>query len=182
MSNEQPPPTGDGDCFPVAFNLVLAGDERMRLCHGTVVRSTDGLAHQHAWVESTETYDVPLYDGTGTMPVRHTQAYDKANGNDHELPADLYRKIGKAMDVHEYTADQARVLALSTGHYGPWHDHDEWDDLPVSYASTIPRWMLTRARIDYDDPEMSADALVASWVENMMCNASDQATEEGNRP
>jgi len=174
-------PQGNGDCFVVAFNLVVnANDDRQRLCHGTVVREYDRLAHQHAWVEETDTYDVPVQDGSDTIPIRHTQAFDKANGHNVELPADLYRKLGKASDVVEYTREQAMALAIETGHYGPWHDHDPWDDLDVNYVSTIPRWMLTAARLDYEDPTMTADELVGAWVENMMCNATDAANETGD--
>ena len=47
-------------------------------------------------------------------------AVDRANGNDAELPADFYRKLGQAYDVAEYTRDEAAALAARTGHYGPW--------------------------------------------------------------
>jgi hypothetical protein len=140
MSNHPPPEVADGDCFPTAFRLLREGDESMRLCHGTVVRSTDGRHHSHAWVESTRTYDVPVLDTDQTMAVTLTTAIDKANGNDIEMPATVYRKIGQAHDVVEYVRTDAMRLAVQTGHFGPWHD--DLDDDP---APTVPmRRPITR--------------------------------------
>lgn len=115
--------TGTGDCYPTAYRLAT---ERpgYRLCHGDVVGQggIDGVVHGHAWVEMTETRAVPLHDWSGTVDVSVTVAIDRSNGNDITMPAEMYRKLGRAANVVEYDADEAMVMALRTGHYGPWHD------------------------------------------------------------
>lgn len=107
-----------GDCFPVAFRLLFDNADYL-LCHGTVVRQEDGLHHQHAWVERTVTTMFPMLDGT-EVPLVITTAIDRSNGLDVELPADFYRKLGQAYDVSVYTYAQASILAINSGHYGPW--------------------------------------------------------------
>lgn len=107
-----------GNCFPVAFRLCC--DHGYILCHGTVKRPDDGLRHAHAWVEHTDTYDVPLHDGSGTVEVELTVAIDKSNGHDMTLPVEVYHRVGRTEDVERYTRDQAMRLAVQTGHYGPW--------------------------------------------------------------
>lgn len=110
-----------GDCFVVAFKLVLDHEE-YTLCHGTVVRHTDGLHHGHAWCEYTITHDVPVHGTTDTMPMSLTLAVDKSNGLDVTLPAALYRRAGEVYDVAEYDQVTAAAHALRTKHYGPWEE------------------------------------------------------------
>lgn len=106
--------SGTGDCFSVAFNLVH-DNPSWTLCHGSVVRDEDGLHHSHAWVERDEVVEFPNYG-----PVRMRVVVDRANGNDCELPAEFYRKLGGAYDVTEYECMEAMRLAVRSGHYGPW--------------------------------------------------------------
>jgi hypothetical protein len=108
-----------GNCAQVAFDLV-AEHRTWVLCHGTVVRQEDGLAHFHAWVERTAVQYIPLHDGSDVMAVVVTTAIDRSNGHDVELPAEYYRKVGQAHDVTEYEWSEALTLATTTGHYGPW--------------------------------------------------------------
>ena len=57
-----------------------------------------------------------------------------------------------------------------------------WEEIPVTVAVTIPRWMIEFGRIEYGDPEMTAQDLVLLWVENMETNTYDIARDEGRLP
>jgi hypothetical protein len=103
-----------GDCFVVAFGLCQ--EHGWTLCHGLVVRPSDGVAHPHAWAERTEHTARSLVDGETSWRL----AVERSNGHDAELPAAFYRNVGKAHDVREYTPEQARMLAHEAGHFGPW--------------------------------------------------------------
>ena len=59
---------------------------------------------------------------------------------------------------------------------------DLWEEVPVTYVGTIPRWMIDWAKSEYDDPNMTADNLVAMWVENMQENTYDVARDDGTLP
>ena len=59
---------------------------------------------------------------------------------------------------------------------------DPWENLPVVYKGTIPRWMLDNARVECDEPHMTVDELVSMWIENMEQNAYDIARDEGTLP
>lgn len=106
----------DGDCFVVAFKLC--DENEWMLCHGTVTRAADGVRHEHAWVEVRGKLSVPV-DGR-VVEVPSVLAVDRANGHDVTLPALAFRNLGQISDVVEYTPDEARALALQTGHFGPW--------------------------------------------------------------
>lgn len=112
----------DGDCFSVAWRIVFDSDDpTVRLVHAVVTGQgpIDGVRYDHAWVERIEAIDASsLGVGEVGLPV----AVDRSSGKDVELPAALYRTVAAADDIHEYTRDEAMVLALSTGHYGPWHE------------------------------------------------------------
>jgi hypothetical protein len=112
-----------GDCFIVAFKLALK--HGWTLCHGTVVRPADGLHHQHAWCEGAETRTIASYmHGLREYTYTDTYATDRSNGNDVTIHASLYRNLGRAHNIVEYTPDEARAHALRTGHYGPWEVGD----------------------------------------------------------
>lgn len=50
----------------------------------------------------------------------YTEAVDESNGKDILMNAAVFRNIGRATDVQEYTREEAMRLAVETGHYGPW--------------------------------------------------------------
>lgn len=106
--------SAEGDCFVVALGLVRE-NPTWRLCHGTVVRDIDGLAHAHAWCEYDEVIEFPNFG-----PATTTIAVDRSNGNDVAFPAAFYRKVGRAHDVVEYESTEACRLAVRHRHYGPW--------------------------------------------------------------
>jgi len=98
-----------GDCFVVAFQYVFdhRADDRVRLCHGLPVgtgKANMGERFDHAWVE------------VGDLVI------DKSNGNDVMVTREFYYRIGRIVpdSVDRYTAREAAMLALESGHYGPW--------------------------------------------------------------
>lgn len=104
---------GMGNCYQAAGTLMLNAD-RLGLRNPTVIHATctgqgpiKGQAFGHAWLEA---------DGPGHMRM----VYDYASGNRVQLPAELYRRMGEARDIHQYDATAARVQMMRTGHYGPW--------------------------------------------------------------
>lgn len=110
-----------GDCFEVAGRQALR-DGSLVLVHGTVLCTTEGgtarigQRHSHAWVEQAQ--HLPHPQGGG--PFEFWTCVDQANGHDVELPRGFYYKMGHVEDVQRYTPDQARVLMVRTGHWGPW--------------------------------------------------------------
>ena len=59
---------------------------------------------------------------------------------------------------------------------------DPWEEINVEVHVTVPRWMVDLARKEYDDPTMTADDLVAMWIENMEANTYDCARDDGTMP
>lgn len=116
---------GEGDCYPVAWKMVTGNpldhdsEGELTLCHGMVVGQgpIEGMAHSHAWVERT---DMVAFPGHAEYPA--VTCIDHANGNDIELPQQLYYKVGQVTDVHRYDRLEAMTNAARTRHYGPWHD------------------------------------------------------------
>jgi hypothetical protein len=106
---------GDGDCYVVAYELVVDHPDTYLLCHGwpTGQGPIAGLVHGHAWVEyETDGYPIVV---------------ERSNGHDLELPADLYYAIGHINPDHivRYTAQEARAAAVEHGTYGPWNGEPE---------------------------------------------------------
>ncbi len=125
-------PQGQGDCFPTAYRvareLAEGEDCEVVIAHGRPIFQQEGHPHHgqrywHAWVELTQHLQVPTPDGS-TIPVTLTQAIDKSNGNDMEIPLVVFYKVGQlgAADVRRYSVEQAQVLMLRHGQYGPWED------------------------------------------------------------
>jgi hypothetical protein len=102
-----------GNCFPAAYRLVDKADElglvNAKVCQGTCTPRSGPLkdvSYDHAWVEA----ETPF----GKL------AYDYSSHNKVQMSAEEYRGLGRLSNVKEYDADQMRVQALRTGHYGPW--------------------------------------------------------------
>ena len=112
---------GKGDCFEVAGRMVLH-DRDLVLCHGVATGQggIEGVRFWHAWCERT--FQVPFPDLT-TRPM--VMAVDHANGTVVELPVGVYLKVGDIREVFRYTAEEASVLMLRTGHWGPWVE--DWE-------------------------------------------------------
>jgi hypothetical protein len=93
--------TATGDCYVVAAKLVAM--EKVYpdylVCHGEATGRHEiaGVRFGHAWIEGE----------LGSMgPV----VFDFSNGGNHIVPRE------------RYTAQEAIVLMLRTGHYGPWDE------------------------------------------------------------
>lgn len=57
---------------------------------------------------------------------------------------------------------------------------DPWEQITVTITTSIPRWMLDNAREDYGP--LSAEDVVAAWIENMEANTYDCARDDGRLP
>jgi hypothetical protein len=107
--------TATGDCYVVAAKLVAM--EKVYpdylVCHGEATGRHEiaGVRFGHAWIEGE----------LGSMgPV----VFDFSNGGNHIVPRERYYEMGEIdpESVRKYTAQEAIVLMLRTGHYGPWDE------------------------------------------------------------
>jgi hypothetical protein len=113
MRNPSTHERGMGNCYPAAYRLVDNAAE-LGLVHAVVCQGTcnprtgplKGTSYSHAWVEA----ETPF----GRL------AYDYSSHNKVQMPADLYRGLGRLTDVTEYDAEAMHTEVLRTGHYGPW--------------------------------------------------------------
>ena len=100
---------GEGDCYIAALSALFALPPQVdvRLVHATVTGQgpLEGQRLGHAWIEIEKQF-----------------AIDMSNGRIVALPAEQYREIGQASDVHEYTPDEAQTFSVTTGHAGPWEN------------------------------------------------------------
>lgn len=112
-------PQGDGDCYRVAVDVLIAltpedaflrrsVDNGAVLVHGYPrLRSdfVDGYPrYGHAWVE------------VGDVVI------DRSNGCDTAIPRDLYYALGciEESSCHRYTLREAVAKLEQYRHYGPW--------------------------------------------------------------
>jgi hypothetical protein len=116
-------PQGTGDCYHVAADLVVwtaefEHDETARICHAYVTHPERGYRHSHAWVETTQVYELPEWP----HPIISTVCYDRSNGHNVALPASLYYKLGDIDPacVLRYDRYEAAEHMRRTGTYGPW--------------------------------------------------------------
>jgi hypothetical protein len=113
---------GSGNCYDAAVTLAMNADElglqNVRIIQATVMGrgELEGVRFGHSWVEADgQGVDHPQ---AGTVMFRN--AYDWSSGNSVVMPDALYRHLGQAQDVHEYTTDEAIGEMVRTGFYGPW--------------------------------------------------------------
>jgi hypothetical protein len=127
------PEEAHGDCYEAAFKYIMDQHRihgrgkgvNMRLVHATVTGQgpLEGRPIVHAWVEEDIHPRVPpggLPEGFRPEEFALRIAVDKSMGKDLHLPAAMYRGIGQARKVSEYTWEEAAKLAVKHGHYGPW--------------------------------------------------------------
>jgi hypothetical protein len=99
-------------CYERAGTYLVMGPDRpgATLVHGTITIGQDddgsgGVPIGHGWVEFTRADGSEVvYDGV------QSRFYDKAS----------YYRNTKAVEEHDYTADQARRMMLKTKNFGPW--------------------------------------------------------------
>lgn len=119
----------NGNCYEQAILYVLAqdgfDDRELFVCHGIVGGfEMDGeyvIRHGHAWVEYRQDYPNP------NLPADFQiwKCIDKSNGNDSELPRELYYKFGNIDpdEVIRYSKEDAMKIVLIEENYGPWWKH-----------------------------------------------------------
>ena len=115
MSEEHPTATGStpetfgldkGNCYKVAAQLMLKGNEKYVLCHGLKEgqRVHEGELVGHAWIEF------------GDMVID--------NSNDQKIfmkKEDYYKKY-KVVAVRHYTLEDTKAMLNKFRHYGAWDD------------------------------------------------------------
>lgn len=129
--------SGEGDCYPTANRLVSSklGDpdeDDWRAVHGVVTGQgeLEGVRFGHAWVEKNQRFPIPegVDDATRKMweNMKIATVIDRSNGNNVELPAELYYKIGQIDEstVQRYSPSEASRNMVRSGHHGPWEDED----------------------------------------------------------
>lgn len=111
----------DGDCYVVAAKLVAVEEvfPRYLVCHGEATGRNEiaGVRFGHAWIE-------------GELGEQGPVVFDFSNGGNHIVPVDDYYRLGEIdpSSVRKYTAKEALMLMLKTGHYGPWDTDAEDGD------------------------------------------------------
>jgi hypothetical protein len=102
-----------GHCYDWAYRQTI-GDTpgHTTLVHGPVTAPLSRPAHtyQHAWVER---------DGV-VQDWQCMEAHCGGNWMGRGYPIAVFEELFCPTSVHRYTADEARVLAARSGHYGPW--------------------------------------------------------------
>jgi len=97
-----------GHCFHNCGKIAM-NDPTYTLCHG-IVRGRGGEASDkwfaHAWLER---------DG-----IARDVTHDKWIDEPREMDIYVYRQIGNARDVIEYTHEQLLKLLCKNQHWGPW--------------------------------------------------------------
>lgn len=113
MRNPSTHERGMGNCYPAAYRLVDLAPElglvNPVVCQGTATPRSgplNGVSYSHAWVEA----ETPF----GKL------AYDYSSRNKVQMPADMYRGLGRITAVTEYTPDEMHAAVVRTEHYGPW--------------------------------------------------------------
>lgn len=99
---KEPTKTRAGRCYELAWKHITEQDEGT-LIHGEVWSPKLGRMIDHAWVETETGY---IYEPE----------------SDSYYPKDWLYKTYKVKEFNTYTPDQARIMGVRTGKYGPWTD------------------------------------------------------------
>lgn len=93
---------GKSYCYENAYKYLLRNNKKAILCHGIVTGfgEIEGIEYGHAWIE---------YDGMSRDCTLNK-----------EIPSIIYRKVGRARNVIEYTLEEANEMVLKSGIFGPW--------------------------------------------------------------
>ena len=102
-----------GQCYPFAVNMAKESAvadrndlEKFKVVHGVVTDKFSGDSYKHSWVEK------------GNLVFDDQTKFTKPDGIKKETYYDLYQpEISE-----EYTAAQAIVNCVNTGHAGPWNE------------------------------------------------------------
>ena len=102
-----------GQCYPFAVNMAKKSAvadrndlKRFKVVHGVVTDKFSGDSYKHSWVEK------------GNLVFDDQTKFTKPDGIKKETYYDMYQPEISA----EYTAAQAIVNCVNTGHAGPWNE------------------------------------------------------------
>jgi hypothetical protein len=104
-SKKTPMPTGD--CFEAAGKFVSAPEvvsypDDYRLVHGNVAKLRQNETVNHAWVEEDEI------------------VHEVSNGRNDVYSKKQYYEKHQITNIRTYTVEQALLLLVRHGHWGPW--------------------------------------------------------------
>jgi hypothetical protein len=102
-----------GDCYRSALTTAEAlvdcclspsgAVKPVAVVHGSVLHSS-GRRIDHAWVE-----------------IGDQEVIDRCCGNSSEIAKKDYVKKTQAVEEARYSVEEAMVLGVKSGHWGPWH-------------------------------------------------------------
>ena len=156
-----------GDCFESngrrLIELTSDLDPETVLVHGRVTQPTTGMRHTHAWLELG---DVVFDHSNRKVLVTRRDSYYRSGEIE---PAETWR----------YTQDEARTMAVSFKHWGPWEgpdaappmDLDDDDEDEDARDAAFIRGLYDM--FETDDPDISTERLLQM--------TADAATEQLGR-
>ena len=97
-----------GDCFEAAGKFVRAPEvveypDDYRLVHGNVAKLRQNEAVNHAWVEEDDEI-----------------VHEVSNGRNDVYMKKVYYEKHQVSNVRAYTVEEALLLLVQHGHWGPW--------------------------------------------------------------
>ena len=110
-----------GDCYIANgqefMEIVNDNADNVKLVHGVVKNSLDGLEMGHCWIEKTVVGNLG-----GKYEFTYVVCIDKSNGNNIELPKEVYYFYGKIDEnkVVKYNKEEYYSKLLETQNWGPW--------------------------------------------------------------
>ena len=100
-----------GQCYPFAVKMAKDSQvsdrndlKKFKVTHGRVTDKFSGDSYEHAWVE------------IGNIVFDDQTKFTKPNG----IPKDVYYDLYQPEIFREYTASEAIINCVNTGHAGPW--------------------------------------------------------------
>ena len=102
-----------GQCYPFAVNMAKKSQvsdrndlNKFKVVHGRVTDKFSGDSYDHSWVEK------------GNVVFDDQTKFTKPGG----IPKEAYYDLYQPEISEEYTAAQAIVNCVNTGHAGPWNE------------------------------------------------------------
>ena len=104
-----------GNCFDENGRYFLDNAQaNWKIVHGVVINSADKKPMGHCWIEVEYKFKTPRQQFVFVACI------DKSNGNDVELPQEIYYKFGQISETKKYDIDQYRKLLIQHENWGPW--------------------------------------------------------------
>lgn len=115
-----------GNCFGEAFNYIfneglIKKNNNLQLVHAIIcplMGPLSGISYGHAWVEDGD----KVIDTSRNNKVMDKETYYILGGL-MNFPNDKIRELTvKEENIHRYSVEDARKMALDKGMYGPWEE------------------------------------------------------------